>query len=61
MWCIRVRPGIAAEGSPHALQAGAVDFAQHSGAPAIEGYPVDNRRNKVDLTMAYAGTVALFE
>lgn len=31
------------------------------GAPAIEGYPVDNRGEKVDLTMAYVGTRALFE
>lgn len=29
--------------------------------PAIEGYPVDNRGEKVDLTMAYVGTRALFE
>lgn len=31
------------------------------GAPAIEGYPVDNRGGKVDLTMACVGTLALFE
>jgi len=31
------------------------------GAPAIEGYPVDNRGERVDLTMAYVGTRALFE
>jgi hypothetical protein len=31
------------------------------GAPAIEGYPVDNRGDRVDLTMAYAGTRSLFE
>ena len=29
--------------------------------PALEGYPVDNRGAKVDLTMAYVGTRALFE
>ncbi len=28
---------------------------------AIEGYPVDNQGKKVDLTMAYVGTRALFE
>ena len=27
----------------------------------MEGYPVDNRGEKVDLTMAYVGTRALFE
>ena len=28
---------------------------------AIEGYPVDNDGQKVDLTMAYVGTRKLFE
>jgi GNAT superfamily N-acetyltransferase len=60
-WCIRVRPGHRGEGISHALLAGAVDFARRNGAPAIEGYPVDNRGEKVDLTMAYVGTKKLFE
>jgi hypothetical protein len=38
-----------------------VVFAREHGAPAIEAYPVDNRGEKVDLTMAYVGTRALFE
>lgn len=61
VWCIRVRPGHRGQGISHALLAGAVDFARRAGAPAIEGYPVDNRGKKVDLTMAYVGTMALFE
>lgn len=61
VWCIRVRPGRRGEGISHALLAGAVEFARDRGAPAIEGYPVDNRGAKVDLTMAYVGTRALFE
>jgi hypothetical protein len=36
-------------------------MARSYGAPAIEGYPVDNRGSKVDLTMAYVGTRKLFE
>ncbi len=32
-----------------------------TGAPAIEGYPVDNKGAKVDLTMAYVGTRSLFQ
>jgi hypothetical protein len=32
-----------------------------AGAPAIEGYPVDNRGQRVDPTMAYVGTRKLFE
>ena len=39
----------------------AVRFARDQGAPAIEGYPVDNGYAKVDLTMAYVGTRRLFE
>ena len=61
VWCIRVRPGHRGEGISHALLAGAVEFARKSGAPAVEGYPVDNKGEKVDLTMAYVGTRGLFE
>jgi GNAT superfamily N-acetyltransferase len=61
VWCIRVRPGHRGEGISHHLLRGAVEFARERGAPAIEGYPVDNRGKQVDLTMAYVGTRALFE
>ncbi|MEU1973357.1 GNAT family N-acetyltransferase [Microbacterium sp. NPDC019599] len=61
VWCIRVRPGHRGEGISHALLEGAVEFAREGGAPAVEGYPVDNKGAKVDLTMAYVGTRALFE
>jgi GNAT superfamily N-acetyltransferase len=61
VWCIRVRPGHRGEGISHQLLKGAVDMARSYAAPAIEGYPVDNHGQKVDLTMAYAGTRKLFE
>ena len=61
VWCIRVRPGHRGEGISHHLLEGAVQFARDHGAPALEGYPVDNHGEKVDLTMAYVGTRALFE
>ncbi len=61
VWCIRVRPGHRGQGVSHELLAGAVDFARQSGAPVVEGYPVDNQGQKVDLTMAYVGTRRLFE
>jgi GNAT superfamily N-acetyltransferase len=61
VWCIRVRPGYRGQGISHHLLAGAVDMARSFGAPAIEGYPVDNGGRKVDLTMAYVGTRKLFE
>jgi GNAT superfamily N-acetyltransferase len=61
VWCIRVRPGHRGSGVSHALLDGAVAYARSQLAPAIEGYPVDNKGQKVDLTMAYVGTRALFE
>ena len=61
VWCIRVRPGHRGEGISHDLLAGAVEFARDHGAPAIEGYPLDNKGEKIDLTMAYVGTRELFE
>jgi GNAT superfamily N-acetyltransferase len=61
VWCIRVRPGYRGRGISHVLLDGAVEYARSQGAPAVEGYPVDNRGEKVDQTMAYVGTRKLFE
>ncbi|RBY89156.1 GNAT family N-acetyltransferase [Blastococcus sp. TBT05-19] len=61
LWCVRVRPGHRKRGISHPLVAGAVEFARTHGAPAVEAYPVDNDGARVDLTMAYVGTRALFE
>ena len=61
IWCVRVRPGHRGQGISHHLLRGAVDYARRQGAPAVEGYPADNRGQKVDLTMAYVGTRRLFE
>ena len=41
-WCIRVRPGYRGQGISHVLLDAAVAYARSHGAPAIEGYPVDN-------------------
>src|SRR5690606_14938239 len=61
LWCFRVRPGYRKRGIMHSLIDGAVAYARERGAPAVEGYPVDNEGQKVDLTMMYVGTKALFE
>ncbi len=61
VWCIKVRPGHRKEGISHHLLEGAVAFARDRGAAAIEGYPLDNRGEKVDTTMAYVGTRRVFE
>jgi GNAT superfamily N-acetyltransferase len=61
IWCVRVRPGHRGKGLAAAVLEGAVDYVRTQGAPAVEGYPVDNAGKKVDLTMAYVGTRKLFE
>ena len=61
IWCLRVRAGYRKKGVAQALLDGAVEFARSRGAPVVEGYPVDNRGERVDLTMAYVGTRAMFE
>ena len=61
VWCIRVRPGHRGKGISRFLLEGAVEYARSHGAPAVEGYPVDNKGEKVDLTMAYVGTRKVFE
>ncbi|PPF24532.1 MULTISPECIES: GNAT family N-acetyltransferase [unclassified Rathayibacter] len=61
VWCLRVRPGFRGRGISHPLLEGAVEFARAHGAPATEGYPVDNAGAEVDRTMAYVGTRSLFE
>ncbi|WP_413450031.1 GNAT family N-acetyltransferase [Georgenia phoenicis] len=61
LWCVRVRPGHRGRGIVHHLVDGAVELARSHGAPAVEAYPVDNDGARVDLTMAYVGTRAVFE
>jgi GNAT superfamily N-acetyltransferase len=61
VWCFRTRAGNRGRGIAHALLAGAIEFARSYDAPAIEGYPVDNGNQRVDLTMGYVGTRSLFE
>lgn len=61
VWCLRVRPGFRGRGILRPLLDGAVAFARERGAEAVEGYPVDNRGAKVDLTMAFVGFRSLFE
>lgn len=61
VWCFRVRAGRRRQGVAQALLEGAVEHARAHGAPAVEGYPVDNQGRKLDTTMAYVGTRAMFE
>jgi len=59
--CFLVRPGFRRRGVAAALLAGAVSYAQSSGAPALEGYPVDAAGSRIDSTFAYVGTTSMFE
>ena len=61
VFCFRVRGGHRGKGVARALLASAVEFARESGAPAIEGYPVDNEGVRLDATLAYVGTRSMFE
>ena len=61
VFCVRVRPGFRGRGITGQLIEGAVAFAAEHGAPAVEAIPVDNDGAKVDLTMAFVGTRAMFE
>lgn len=58
--CVVVRGGHRKRGVTAPLIAGAVEFAASRGAPAVEAYPVDPP-GRMDTTMAFVGTRAMFE
>lgn len=59
--CVVVRSGHRRQGVTRHLIEGAVSYAAARGAPAVESYPVDTRGGRMDLTMAFVGTRAMFE
>ncbi|MGL4745541.1 MAG: GNAT family N-acetyltransferase [Dermatophilaceae bacterium] len=58
--CVVVRSGHRRRGVTHTLIEGAVAWAASRGASAVESYPVDPP-GRMDLTMAFVGTRAMFE
>lgn len=58
--CVVVRGGHRRQGVTQHLIEGAVAYAESRGAPAVEAYPVDPV-GRMDLTMAFVGTRAMFE
>lgn len=58
--CVIVRSGHRRQGVTEPLLEGAVEYAASRGAPAVEAYPVDPE-GRMDLTMAFVGTRAMFE
>jgi GNAT superfamily N-acetyltransferase len=59
--CVVVRGGHRKKGVSGHLIDGAVEFAASRGAPAVEAYPVDPGGTRMDTTMAFVGTKAMFE
>lgn len=59
--CLVVRGGHRRQGVTRHLIEGAVAFAADHAAPAVEAYPVDPQERRMDLTMAFVGTRAMFE
>lgn len=59
--CLVIRGGRRKRGYTTPLLEGAVEYAAARGAPAVEGYPVDAGPGRIDLTMAFVGTRAMFE
>lgn len=59
--CVVIRGGHRRQGHTTRLLEGAVRYAASRGAPAVEAYPVDAEGGRIDLTMAFVGTRAMFE
>jgi hypothetical protein len=59
--CIVIRGGHRRRGHTTPLINGAVGYAASRDAPAVESYPVDPGGGRIDLTMAFVGTRAMFE
>ena len=59
--CVVVRSGYRRRGVTQELIKGAVAYAASHNAPAVEAHPVDPGDERMDLTMAFVGTRAMFE
>jgi GNAT superfamily N-acetyltransferase len=59
--CVVIRGGHRRRGYTTPLINGAVEYAASRGAPVVESYPVDSGSGRIDLTMAFVGTRAMFE
>lgn len=59
--CVVVRGGHRRHGLTRPLLEGAVEWAASHGAVAVESYPVDAGGARIDTTMAFVGTRAMFE
>ena len=59
--CFNVRPGHRRQGVATALLDGLVAYAQRSGAPGVEAYPIDPGGRRVDTSFGFVGLTTWFE
>jgi GNAT superfamily N-acetyltransferase len=59
--CFVVRPGYRRRGIARALLDAVVEFARASGAPGVEGYPVDPEGGRVNTSFGFVGFTTMFE
>jgi len=59
--CFVVRAGFRRQGVARALLDGAVSYASECGAQVLETYPVDPDGARVSGSLAYVGTMSMFE
>jgi len=59
--CFNVRVGYRRRGVAAALLDGVIELARRSGAPGLEGYPIDPGGGRVDVNFGYVGVTSMFE
>jgi GNAT superfamily N-acetyltransferase len=59
--CFQIRVGFRRQGVADGLLRAAVDYAQASGVPALEAYPIDPEGQRVDVSFGYVGFTGMFE
>ena len=59
--CLVVRAGFRRRGVAKGMLEGAVDYTREQGADIVEGYPLDAGGAKISASLAYVGTVTMFE
>lgn len=59
--CFVVRPGYRRRGVARALLDAVVAYARASGAPGVEGYPVDPEGSRVNTSFGFVGFAHMFE
>ena len=59
--CFVIHKDHRGEGVAKALVEGAVDYAREQGAIAVEGYPVEPRKNRMPDIYAWMGLASMFE